>query len=169
MIQRKYRILINSLILTIPALLVLFVILYLLDASIIVNSTCNPPSEYVGKSEGKAEIFVSWCKQDSLPYSFTVQPDGKVVGFVGDALLVNGIFEKNRSVIGKMLHIRTNYIIRAKLVGPIIEKENIVRNGVFIFREFNKQKKTWDICIQTTGTKGGGKDSMTLTASTREL
>jgi hypothetical protein len=164
MISRKYRI---SLVLFFPTLIVLLILLYFIDNALAGNKKCIPLAEYAGKSEGKADIYVIWCEQDSLPYSFTVNSDGTVEGTVGDAKLVNGIFKKNRSFIGRMLHIRTDYVIYADLEGPLVKQEDIVRKSTYIFKSFNKEKNIFDISIQTSGTWGGGKKSMCFTATTK--
>ena len=66
-----------------------------------------------GVWSGDARIVVNWTQARRLPVRVTIQPDGSVTGTIGDAALRDGRFEPNRTAIGRALHVKTDWIIRA--------------------------------------------------------
>jgi hypothetical protein len=67
-------------------------------------------------------------------YQFTRNPvvidlrvaeDGRVEGTVGGATLVDGALRRNRGWLGRMLHVKTDFIIRGRLEGPIFPGDTI--------------------------------------------
>ncbi len=112
---------------------------------------------------GSAHIVVNWTAQKTLGVRLVVPPSGEVTGQIGDARLTAGRLETNRGSVGRMLNIRTDYIIVGKLEGPIIAAEKITRRSVkmplnWIGSEFRGG-------VHTDGLKIGGKDHMILSAS----
>lgn len=120
-------------------------------------------SSLTGNWQGNAIIIVSWCEQDSLPIDIQIFNDGKVTGAVGDATLKNGQLKKNRGWFGKLLHIKSDFIIIADLEGPIVAKESISRKSVKIIFDLKDNKIEGG--LHTSGAKIAGKKSMTLSAT----
>jgi hypothetical protein len=88
----------------------------------------EPSPELTGKWQGKSEVFAAFKKgeypshvpADSILLVLKINPDGLVEGQVGEAKLVNCRIEKNRGWFGRMLHIKTDFIITdGKISGKI--------------------------------------------------
>lgn len=111
---------------------------------------------------GSARIVVNWTVQKNLGVRLAIDPSGNVTGQVGDAELVAGRLRTNRGAIGRMLRIKTDYIVVGSLEGPIIAAEGIKRGRV-------SMPLTWtgtnfEGAVHTDGRKFGGKEHMGLTA-----
>ena len=111
---------------------------------------------------GSARIVVDWTRQQNLGVRLEIPPSGAVTGQVGDARLIAGRLDANRGAVGRMLNIRTDYIIVGKLEGPIIASERITRSGVKIPVDWTGSEFRGS--VQSEGWKFGGKDHMGLTA-----
>ncbi len=120
------------------------------------------PPEAVGRWAGDCRIVVNWTTQRTLRVALTVAPDGTVTGTIGDAVLRHGRLKANRGPIGRMLNLKTDYIITGDLDGPVIKAEDIVRSGVTL--PFNLTEGRLDGAVHTSGWKFGGKEKMMLTA-----
>jgi hypothetical protein len=112
---------------------------------------------------GSAQIVVSWTKQRNLGVRLVVPPTGEITGQVGDARLVGGTLETNRGSVGRMLNVKTDYIIVGKLEGPIIASEKITRSEVKM--PLNWTGSEFQGGVNTNGWKFAGKDHMVLAAS----
>src|SRR5512132_4580678 len=60
-----------------------------------------------GTWSGEARIVVNWTQQKKLPVRVTIAPDGAVTGTIGDATLRDGRLQRNRTAIGRTLHVKT--------------------------------------------------------------
>jgi hypothetical protein len=121
-----------------------------------------PDARMMGAWEGEAEIFVNWTAARRLAVRLVVAPDGRVTGRIGDARLVKGRLRRNRGSLGRWLHVKTDYIVRGALDGPVIAAEGVRRDGVSIPLDWNGE--VWDAAVHTTGFEFGGKERMILTA-----
>jgi hypothetical protein len=65
----------------------------------------QPPSGLVG----------TWYGNGSVPVLFAIAPDGSVSGAVGNQALTDGRLVPNRSWFGRLMHWRTDYLIRGAL------------------------------------------------------
>jgi hypothetical protein len=115
-----------------------------------------------GSWKGTAEIAVTWTAQRHLRVALVIDRDGSVTGAIGDATLRSGRFASNRTVVGRALRVKTDWIIRGDLEGDVIKAEGIHRDRVSL-------PLTWtddgfEGSVQTSGGHIGGKDSMALTA-----
>jgi hypothetical protein len=124
------------------------------------QSVINPA--LVGHWEGNGRIIVSWCRQKSLPVKADIQADGSVTGTVGDAVLREGRFQKNRGWLGRKLNIETDYLITGNLDGAIVAAEGITRERVMMPCNFDGRSIKGSVA--TSGTLFGGKASMVFTA-----
>src|SRR5207237_3875798 len=115
-------------------------------------------SDMAGHWEGSGRIIVAWCQQLSLTVSLDIGWDDTVSGQVGDASVINGKIRRNRGWLGRMLRLRTDYVIKADLAGPIIAAEDISRHGVSIPLDFISGSFVGG--LHTTGLRVGGKKHM---------
>ena len=112
---------------------------------------------------GSARIVVNWTVQKRLGVRVWIDPAGNVSGRVGDAQLVGGRLKTNRGAIGRMLRVKTDYIIVGSLEGPIIAAEGIRRARVTM--PLTWTQSAFEGALHTDGRKFGGKEEMGLTAS----
>lgn len=111
---------------------------------------------------GSARIVVNWTVQKNLGVRLAIDPSGNVTGQVGDARLVAGRLRTNRGAIGRILRIKTDYIVVGGLEGPIIAAEGIKRTGVTM--PLSWTGSDFEGAVHTNGRKFGGKEHMGLTA-----
>lgn len=79
----------------------------------------NPQQPLVGKWSGKSEIFSDFKKgqspstfpEDLINIDITINDDGSVTGFIGDAEMENCKIQLNRNRFEKLLGIKTDYIV----------------------------------------------------------
>jgi hypothetical protein len=76
--------------------------------------------------------------------------------------VIEGVFEKNRGFIGKLLHIKTDYIFKGGLDGNIVSAESIRREG--FMGPCNINESGLRGTIHSSGWKIGGKSKMKLSA-----
>jgi hypothetical protein len=112
---------------------------------------------------GSANVVVSWTAQKKLGVRLVLPSSGEITGNVGDARLSGGRLEANRGSVGRMLNIKTDYIVVGKLEGPIIAAEGITRRTVKM--PLNWTGSEFRGGIHTDGWQFGGKDHMILSAS----
>ncbi|HYT67237.1 MAG TPA: hypothetical protein VEL51_12505 [Vicinamibacterales bacterium] len=115
-----------------------------------------------GAWAGDARIAVNWTTQRELPVRLTIEPDGRVSGTIGDAVLRNGHLGPNRTAIGRALHVKTDWIIRGDLEGAVIKAEGVQRASVSV--PLNWFEDHFEGAVHTSGGKFGGKESMWLAA-----
>jgi hypothetical protein len=120
-----------------------------------------------GQWQGNARIIVTWCRQTNLPVTLDIRAGGTVAGKVGDATLVNGRLERNRGWLGRKLNLKTDYIVRGDLRGPIVAAEQISRSAVSMPLNFTSAGFVGG--IHSSGSKTGGKARMILSASSLKL
>jgi hypothetical protein len=81
----------------------------------LMTRTGRPSVEVVGTWHANLTTVSRQPLSDEIPVVFTVGLDGSVSGTVGDATLINGQIERNRSWFGKLMNWRTDYLIRGAL------------------------------------------------------
>src|SRR5437867_504970 len=120
------------------------------------------PVVMAGTRTGEAQIFVNWTVQRTLFVLITIAPDGRVSGTVGDAALRNARVERNRTALGRALHVKTDWIVRGGLDGDVIKAEGIRRESVSVPLDWIEDH--FEGGVNTSGSHVGGKDSMWLAA-----
>jgi hypothetical protein len=120
-----------------------------------------------GTWSGEARIVVNWTQQKKLPVRVTIAPDGAVTGTIGDATLRDGRLQRNRTAIGRTLHVKTDWIIAGRLEGAIIKPEAIRRDSVKL--PLNWIDGHYEGTVNTSGSQFGGKKSMWLAAQDLRL
>jgi hypothetical protein len=115
-----------------------------------------------GSWSGDARIAVNWTTQRTLRVKLTIAPDGRASGTIGDAVLRNGRLERNRTAIGRALHVKTDWIVRGDLDGDVIKAESIRRDGISL--PLNWIEDHFEGSVNTSGSHFGGRDSMWLAA-----
>ncbi|MEI6089028.1 MAG: hypothetical protein WCR42_01110 [bacterium] len=94
----------------------------------------TPPQSIVGNWSGKHLVVVR--TQTNGKYNFTKSPgalnfniiiysDGKLTGTLGTATFEGCVVYKNRGWIGRTLNLKTDFVIKGKLVGPIFPEDAI--------------------------------------------
>lgn len=114
------------------------------------------PTELVGKWEGKCKIANAWCRQEELPIALTINEDGSAEGTIGDAEFSSGKLVRGRSWVGKLFNFSSDYRIRGRLEGAIVEDEGIVRERMRLF--VNLEGEEISVYCGTNGHEGGGKE-----------
>jgi hypothetical protein len=117
----------------------------------------------IGRWQGNADVVASWTKQRTLTADITVFADDRVTGSIGDAKLVDGRIRKNRGWFATRMSWKTDYVIDARLEGPIIRAENIERAAVRM--PLNWTKGRFEGGINTSGSSTGGVETMALAAN----
>ena len=112
---------------------------------------------------GSARIVVDWTVQKNLGLRLTIDRSGTATGQVGDAQLVWGRVKANRGPVGRMLNIKTDYVIVGRLEGPIIAAEGVTRSEVKM--PVNWTGSEFQGSVHTDGASFGGKQRMVLSAS----
>lgn len=112
---------------------------------------------------GSGRIVVDWTVQKNLGLRLTINRSGTVTGQVGDAQLASGRVKANRGPVGRMLNIKTDYMIVGRLEGPIIAAEGVTRSEVKI--PLNWTGSEFQGSVHTDGASFGGKQRMVLSAS----
>lgn len=108
-----------------------------------------------------------WCDQKNLIIELTIKENGTVAGKAGDAKLVQGRIKKNRSWFGRKIKVKTDYIVVAELVGPLVKSEGIHRKQLKL--PFNLMKGAIQGGAHSSGRKFGGKKHGILSAGNMVL
>jgi hypothetical protein len=128
-------------------------------------SAVFPPPEMIGEWQGDGKIVVTWCKQDRLAIRLYIRADGKVSGMVGDAIITDGSVRKNNWFLDWMGN--PEYVIEARLDGPIVEAEGIRRESIELLLDIDGHELLGG--FHTNGSKTGGKESMIMTVTPLRL
>ena len=124
----------------------------------ILNAGEIPDPLMAGQWMGQSKIIVSWCEQEYLDFDLNIDENGRVSGIAGDAIIVEGKI-KNNSWILRLLG-NTDYILDAKLDGPIIKTENIHRERIKLLLDFNGESFKGE--FRSSSSKFGGKENMQM-------
>jgi hypothetical protein len=74
-----------------------------------------PPAELVGTWQASLTTVSRQPLPTEIPVAFTIGPDGSVAGSIGNAVVIHGQFERNRSWFGRLMNWRTEYMIQGTL------------------------------------------------------
>lgn len=109
--------------------LVAVLVLLLTPAAARAQGAPVPPG-WAGTWEGEAQV-ANAAYAACLPWvRLTIAADGSVQGMVGDARLVRGLVKRNRGAVGRLLNVRTDWIIDAELDGPLVSSEGVRRERI---------------------------------------
>ncbi|MFZ5351825.1 MAG: hypothetical protein ACOZCL_03755 [Bacillota bacterium] len=122
---------------------ILLILLFLLiPASVAFNRSLlhdwSPQEPLLGKWIGQSEVFLpSKNKESSGEHSgklinieITIKADGKIIGTIGDAELVNCTVKQNRSWFERLIGMKTDYIINGGYLRNGIVQEDAVAKRV---------------------------------------
>ena len=112
--------------------------------------------DIAGTWEGSGTIVVSWCTQDTLAFHLVITTDGDINGSIGDAIITSA--ELNNNHLGE-----NDYLIVAKLKGPLIECEGITRSIMRIGLKRNGE--VLEGSFQTSGKLFGKKEDGILSGT----
>jgi hypothetical protein len=124
-----------------------------------------PPETLIGEWQGDGKIIVTWCKQGRLQFHIFVRADARVSGSVGDAVITEGVIKKNHWFLDWLGN--PEYVIEAKLRGPVVAPEGIQRESIIILVDLVHHELQGG--FHTSGAKVGGKDSMVLSGTSVTL
>jgi hypothetical protein len=124
-------------------------------------------SDFAGAWAGDADIAVNWTTARTLRVRLALGPDGRATGTIGDAVLRNGRLERNRTAVGRALHVKTDWIVRGTLDGDVVKAEGIRRGAVTV--PLNWVDDHFEGSVHTSGSHFGGKDTMWLAALRLQL
>lgn len=116
----------------------------------------------IGRWSGVADIAVNWTKQRTVPINVVIGANDQVTGTIGDATLARGRLLRNRGWLGRVMQIKTEYIIEADLDGPIIRAENVQRQMIQIPLDVREGRLVGS--VNTSGDKLGDGASTIFTA-----
>ena len=105
---------------------------YLLGAA--TPATKDVPHSLIGTWQGKCKIYLPISKnpelaheRDTIDVKIIIQKDGSVQGKVGDAEMVNCHLYNNRGWLGRLLHIKTDFIIKGGYLKGSLYKTDTVQ------------------------------------------
>ncbi len=89
----------------------------------------SPPANYIGNWSGNGtnEIGVAECKLRTIAFNITIDADGHVTGFVGDAVITDGEFQRTAWYL--RMFGREPFRIIFRLKGPIVAAEKFTRDS----------------------------------------
>ena len=90
------------------------------------------PAALVGTWRGDARIANARLAPCAPEVRITIAGDGTVQGMVGEARLVDGRLTRNRSALGRAMRVKTDWIVDARLDGPLLSAESVTRERVRI-------------------------------------
>jgi hypothetical protein len=117
--------------------------------------------ELIGTWKGEGRIIVAWCQQKHFSFELQIGANGIVSGKIGDAQIRNGRMKRNNFLFRWLGN--AEFIIDATLSSYIIEKENIWRESIRIFLDYEMPFLTGG--FHTSGSKFGGKEKMILSGT----
>ncbi len=142
-----------------PLLVIFFVTGIFTDLSL----GFEPPRQMIGHWQGKGEIIVSWCLQDSLEFDLTIAEDGSVSGMIGGARLTDAHIHRNSWFLRLLKN--PEFIVEGDLTGALVPEENILRPSVkYLLLDMESSNKLSG-GMHTSGKHIGGKETMVLTVS----
>lgn len=116
------------------------------------------PRHLVGEWRGSAHVdTMAPLLATSFPVRVRIYPDGSVSGTIGDARLADAWFLRHRSkgVSRDERHDLMDYMIRGRLLDPVIAAERVSAPEVFIPLDYNHGK--FDGAIHAHETQIDGK------------
>jgi len=120
-------------------------------------SKVSAPPGMAGVWQGKGEITCAWCQQRELDVALTIAPNGAVTGKIGDATLDDARLNKN---VVRPDSLPTKYVIKAKLVGPIVAAHGVTRATIDIGVDLTGELLTG--AFVTNGDLSGTKETSRL-------
>jgi hypothetical protein len=135
---------------------VLVVILGLAVVSLACGKVSAPPG-MAGSWKGKGEITCAWCKQREIGIEMTIAANGSVTGKIGDATFAQARLTKN---VVRPDSLPTKYVIKAKLVGPLVSSEGVTRATIDIGVDLAGESLTG--AFVTDGDLSGTKETSRL-------
>ncbi|MFC1585976.1 hypothetical protein ACFL5V_10550 [Fibrobacterota bacterium] len=114
-----------------------------------------------GQWTGEGRVIVAWCQQKHISFELQLDEHGKVTGTIGDAVIKNGKIKLNH-LLYRLLGNR-EYVIDADLSNFLVEKEEIKRESIRLFLDFEKPFFTGG--FHSSGSKFGGKEKMVFSGT----
>ena len=144
---------------------IVFFALHPLNEAQASNKLVISKEDLMGTWKGEGRVIVAWCEQKQLLFELRIDMNGNVLGKIGDAQIMHGKIRQNNTVY-RWLGNR-KYIIDAKLINYLIEKEKIKRESIRVFLDFENPFFVGG--FHTSGSKFGGKEKMILSGTKVKL
>ena len=90
------------------------------------------PPGLVGEWTGYARNTHITPTNAPMPIVLKVSADGTVSGTLGTAVVTNGTIRKNRGKLGRLLNLKSDFLIYADLEGSLVAEKDIRYKGIFI-------------------------------------
>lgn len=129
----------------------------LLAVPICAQKQAEIPAALVGHWRG--EGVVTWSKQRRMLYDLMIDAQGNVTGTIGDAQVQNGRLTRRTQLMRKLGN--KDYLMEAKLEGPLIAAESIQRKKIWLMVDLKNQQLEGG--MNTSGWHLGSKKRMFLT------
>lgn len=117
-----------------------------------------PLTALTGHWRGEGDIIVTWSQQKQLPIDLVIDAQSNVTGTIGDAQLRGGRLTIRTRLMRKLGN--KDYLIQAKLDGPLIAAEDIRRQKIWLMVDLKEQRLEGS--LNTSGSHFGGKKRMYL-------
>jgi hypothetical protein len=102
------------------------------------NEIFGQPPLMTGTGPAPAAVLGTWYAEGAVPIALTIATDGSVSGAVGSQALSDARLVGNRSWFGRLMHWRTDYLIRGRLSGdgrfmaPLIVRRSELDGTLFL-------------------------------------
>lgn len=135
--------------------------LLLLAIPVSAQKQAGLPPELAGHWRGEGSIMAAWCQQKRIPFDITIDTQGNVTGMIGDAKLQDGRLTYRTRLMRKLGN--RDYLIQAKLNGPIVAAEGIQRKKIWLMVDLKNQQLEGG--MNTSGWHLGTKNRMFITVA----
>jgi hypothetical protein len=120
-----------------------------------------------GRWCGSATVHNDFVSQATIEVVLDIQPTRAVTGRVGDATIVDARLDRNRGVLGRLLGIKTDWIVRGKLRGPLIVADDVDRGAFTIPLSIRVTGRAVELSgtVHATGAGAGSRHAAPVAAS----
>ena len=85
------------------------------------------PVVMTGVWAGTANVLVDWIEEPNITVTLFINAEGRVTGSVGDAILRNARFERNRGAFARFFNRKSDWVVVGQLEGALIRAEGLQR------------------------------------------
>ena len=136
-------------------------LLSVLIISLFAAQACTEPvisSDLPGTYTGKERLLLRYDKDGQYIYrdnivmvSMIINSKGDVTGMVGEAALDGCKVTRNRGWLSRTLNIKTDFIVKGKLIGKTFEKDSILNKDISIPFNINNGELKGSLFLNNAG------------------
>lgn len=136
-------------------------LLILLIISLVFTQSCTEPVtplDLPGTYTGKERVLLRYDKDGQYIYrdnivmvSMIINSKGDVTGMVGEAALDGCKVTRNRGWLSRTLNIKTDFIVKGKLIGKTFEKDSILNKDISIPFNINNGELKGSLFLNNAG------------------